>query len=590
MAAEDRVTPKQEQKLSAADVSPVDEDRGDYVVIVERVATPRVAPSPIPEGQPSSLRPIAALVADQDEKVHLKERKVSAKKGDMLSNIEGSNTLSGFLLGGMSGRTVAKTQAYIEAELEGSESGPVALTVWENERRTYLPHHLTLGQGGFSAKNLTIVERKQWTDGAGAPKASPHTEDADQRVPEWVLPDGWVWQGNWKVVQPREKDADGADPDRAGWQYSFNWGNAWFNTCKSGTHVRRRRWGRVRVPTEDVRVLRERNRAKKKQEAQRKTQKRRSDQLKNAATVIDGTVRGALTAQGALDAFKTLHFKEGYIYKRGSLRRNWLRRWFVLNEGVLQYYAAEADIKKHKEGFWRYANQIVLDESCTCVNSDEPHPLDESRRCIELRTWNRAPLLMYTELDEDQEAWKAYLNFALDGIRQALATADPPIKRGPLYKRGEWGKWTRRWFVVNGGSFPRLVYCSYKRTSFHWSATILTCGRLCSQINRRSMRSRTASPSASLTCEAPSSPLRRRHSPRRRLSTLVAPNPWRPASFLTLSSVLQHRSSAGLAQPSCRTWCRTGTTSVTGGSSSRSVPSSGHSPSALKISRTLTSG
>ena len=45
---------------------------------------------------------------------------------------------------------------------------------------------------------------------------------------------------------------------------------------------------------------------------------------------------------------------------------------------------------------------------------------------------------------KEQEEWKAYLNFTVDGIKHSLETAEPPMKRGALYKRGEWGKWTRR--------------------------------------------------------------------------------------------------------------------------------------------------
>ena len=502
----DRVTAKQEKKLTAEAIGGLggggggDDDSGgggnrhnaggDGVIILPKDASQWTAAAAAAFDKSAGLQqqPIAALVADQDEEVHKKERQVARKHGDLLSNLDQRSRPVKYILGGVSGRTVAETEAYIGAELEGSVRGPVAVTVWENERRTILHHVLTGGVEGFSAKNLTKAERGQWSDIAGHPKASPHEEMGDDATAtaaaeeagdgsggggggggkdqgkdaggpsggpvEWELPDGWVWQGNWKVLSVRERDKRGTEPDKRGWQYSFNWGNEWYNAAAKDSHVRRRRWGRVRVPTEDVDVLQARNRERKKTAAQEIAQQRRDKQLANAEDVIDGTVRAALAAQGAMEAFAALQFKEAYMFKRGSLRKNWLKRWFVLHEGVLHYYAAEADIRKRKKGFFRYANMIVLDESCSCVDTEE---VFRGQRCFELRTWDRV-LPLYTEMEQDQEEWKAYLNFTVDGIKHILETAEPPMKRGALYKRGEWGKWTRRWFVVNGGSHPRLVY------------------------------------------------------------------------------------------------------------------------------------
>ena len=463
----DRVTAKQEKKLSADAVSRsgVGIAHGTAVIILPKdasrwsAAAAKAAAASFGSmgGGSGEHRPVAALVADQDEKVRRKERQVAQKHGDLLSNLEQRSRPIQYILQGVSGRTVAATEAYIEAELQGSVRGPVAITVWENERCTLLPHILTAGVAGFSTKNLTKAERGQWSDVAGEPKASPHEQmgEAEESRPiEWELPEGWVWQGNWRVVHARDTDRNGAPPDRHGWQYSFNWGNEWYNTSAKDTYVRRRRWGRVRVPTDDVDLLQAKNRERKKTAAEQLALQRRQSQLDNAKDVLDRTVRGALAAQGAMEAFSTLQFKEGYMFKRGSLRRNWLRRWFVLHEGVLHYYAAEADIRKRQKGIFRYANMIILDESCSCVDSEE---IFRGKRCVELRTWDRV-LPLYTETEQDQEEWKAYLNFTIDGIKHILETAEPPMKRGALYKRGEWGKWTRRWFVVSGGSRPRLLY------------------------------------------------------------------------------------------------------------------------------------
>ncbi|XP_010180802.1 PREDICTED: differentially expressed in FDCP 6 homolog, partial [Mesitornis unicolor] len=50
--------------------------------------------------------------------------------------------------------------------------------------------------------------------------------------------------------------------------------------------------------------------------------------------------------------------KQGYLWKKGQLRRNWSERWFTLKPSVLSYYMSEE--RKEKKG------SIVLDKHC-CV-------------------------------------------------------------------------------------------------------------------------------------------------------------------------------------------------------------------------------
>uniref|UniRef100_A0A8C5QPH8 Switch-associated protein 70 n=1 Tax=Leptobrachium leishanense TaxID=445787 RepID=A0A8C5QPH8_9ANUR len=50
--------------------------------------------------------------------------------------------------------------------------------------------------------------------------------------------------------------------------------------------------------------------------------------------------------------------KQGYMWKKGHMRKNWKERWFVLEPHVITYYLSE-DMKDKK-------GEIVLDESC-CV-------------------------------------------------------------------------------------------------------------------------------------------------------------------------------------------------------------------------------
>ena len=131
------------------------------------------------------------------------------------------------------------------------------------------------------------------------------------------------------------------------------------------------------------------------------------------------------------------------MHKLGSFRKNWLQRWFVLNEGTLQYYGAESDTKPKK--------LVVLNEACKFGPSTE-HV--EGKICFQIHYWGDS-LSLYADTTEEMEEWRAYVEAHVDGIKHILVRAQPPVMRGPLHKRGEWGKWTRRWFVVTG---PTLRY------------------------------------------------------------------------------------------------------------------------------------
>ncbi|NXP29964.1 DEFI6 protein, partial [Scytalopus superciliaris] len=61
---------------------------------------------------------------------------------------------------------------------------------------------------------------------------------------------------------------------------------------------------------------------------------------------------------------------QGYLWKRGQLRRNWSERWFMLKPSVLSYYMSEE--RKEKKG------SIVLDKNC-CV---EVLPDRDGKRCM----------------------------------------------------------------------------------------------------------------------------------------------------------------------------------------------------------------
>ncbi|XP_074833516.1 differentially expressed in FDCP 6 homolog isoform X2 [Carettochelys insculpta] len=62
--------------------------------------------------------------------------------------------------------------------------------------------------------------------------------------------------------------------------------------------------------------------------------------------------------------------KQGYLWKKGQLRRNWSERWFTLKPSTLSYYMSEE--RKEKKG------SIVLDKHC-CV---EVLPDRDGKRCM----------------------------------------------------------------------------------------------------------------------------------------------------------------------------------------------------------------
>ncbi|XP_064894544.1 differentially expressed in FDCP 6 homolog [Columba livia] len=62
--------------------------------------------------------------------------------------------------------------------------------------------------------------------------------------------------------------------------------------------------------------------------------------------------------------------KQGYLWKKGQLRRNWSERWFTLKPSVLSYYVSED--RKEKKG------SIMLDKHC-CV---EVLPDRDGKRCM----------------------------------------------------------------------------------------------------------------------------------------------------------------------------------------------------------------
>ncbi|KAM6925139.1 differentially expressed in FDCP 6 homolog [Xenentodon cancila] len=93
--------------------------------------------------------------------------------------------------------------------------------------------------------------------------------------------------------------------------------------------------------------------------------------------------------------------KEGYLWKKGQLRRNWKERWFTLRPSNLSYYTGED--RKDCQG------NIVLDGNC-CV---EVLPDRDGKRCMFcLKTLSKTYEMSASDTKQRQE-WTAAIQTAI---------------------------------------------------------------------------------------------------------------------------------------------------------------------------------
>ncbi|XP_061549249.1 differentially expressed in FDCP 6 homolog isoform X1 [Phycodurus eques] len=93
--------------------------------------------------------------------------------------------------------------------------------------------------------------------------------------------------------------------------------------------------------------------------------------------------------------------KEGYLWKRGQLRRNWKERWFTLKPGNLFYYTRED--RKECQG------NIALDGNC-CV---EVLPDRDGKRCMFcLKTLSKTYEMSSSDTKQRQE-WTTAIQMAI---------------------------------------------------------------------------------------------------------------------------------------------------------------------------------
>ncbi|KAG9334509.1 hypothetical protein JZ751_007592 [Albula glossodonta] len=93
--------------------------------------------------------------------------------------------------------------------------------------------------------------------------------------------------------------------------------------------------------------------------------------------------------------------KEGYLWKRGQLRRNWMERWFTLKPSMLAYFTSED--RKERKG------SITLDGNC-CV---ETLPDKDGKRCMFcLKTTSKSYEMSASDTKQRQE-WTAAMQTAM---------------------------------------------------------------------------------------------------------------------------------------------------------------------------------
>ncbi|XP_036389373.1 differentially expressed in FDCP 6 homolog [Megalops cyprinoides] len=93
--------------------------------------------------------------------------------------------------------------------------------------------------------------------------------------------------------------------------------------------------------------------------------------------------------------------KEGYLWKRGQLRRNWTERWFTLRPSTLAYFTCED--RRERKG------NIVLDGNC-CV---EVLPDKDGKRCMFcLKTLSKTYEMSASDTKQRQE-WTTAIQTAI---------------------------------------------------------------------------------------------------------------------------------------------------------------------------------
>ncbi|KAG9408980.1 hypothetical protein AC1031_020885 [Aphanomyces cochlioides] len=163
--------------------------------------------------------------------------------------------------------------------------------------------------------------------------------------PTIALPSASQKDGIWEWTTPWKLDIHmGTDKD--GWQYASNFnhlrqgGPSCSATHRSTTFTRRRKWYRTRtlIPM--------------------------SNRLVNVGVGKD-TLHALCSALDLDDSL--LDRKSGWLNKQGHVRKNWKRRFFVLDGSVLQYFSDDVDSSVQKSKTHKLKGEVLLFHKDTTV-------------------------------------------------------------------------------------------------------------------------------------------------------------------------------------------------------------------------------
>ncbi|OQR86442.1 hypothetical protein ACHHYP_10540 [Achlya hypogyna] len=228
--------------------------------------------------------------------------------------------------------------------------------VFEHQR-----YQLVLGWGSKGCL-LPLDPKKYATEGYAAQcpvfptVALPVDDDCNGR---------WEWITPWQIQVTPETDKDG-------WRYSKSFSHlrlestACFASHRPTTFCRRRKWVRRRV-------------------------------------VVPVTSPAATHPNGAL-----LERKSGWLWKLGHRRKNWKRRYFVLDGSVLQYYSNDVDAVKTKS---KLKGEVLLFHKETTVHYADAEATDRAFAfAIDAGAYT---LLLQAASELEREAWLYALEDAI---------------------------------------------------------------------------------------------------------------------------------------------------------------------------------
>lgn len=126
-------------------------------------------------------------------------------------------------------------------------------------------------------------------------------------------------------------------------------------------------------------------------------------EMMNSGKVTRG-IDGSIISMAIEEVYREIVgdvLKEGYLWKKGQLRRNWKERWFTLKPSNLSYYTGED--RKECQG------NIALDENC-CV---EVLPDRDGKRCMFcLKTLSKTYEMSASDTKQRQE-WTTAIQTAI---------------------------------------------------------------------------------------------------------------------------------------------------------------------------------